>query len=261
MRSRSYLASCTRIGFAARGLLYIMLGLLVLNSGRIEGPDGVLRYLGSGFGKWLLVLMIVGFVGYGLWRLGDAFFGTEHPGGDKRSLAERVGAGASALIHLFLAWYTVKLVTEAGRASDGASASEQAAMVLELPGGQLLLGAIAIGLAIAGAMQLVKSIKCSFLADLDLRAQDEWVKWLGRAGYGARGVVFLLAAWFLIDAAVSGEAEDAAGIEQILAWLESPMNLIVAAGLFLFGLYSLVEARYRRIHLPDVDRMMADVRR
>ena len=166
----------------------------------------------------------------------------------------------SALIHLFLAWYAFKLVTEAGRSSS-ANVSEQAEMVLDLPGGQLLLGAIAIGLAIAGAMQLVKAAKCTFLAELDLRAQDEWVKWLGRAGFAARGIVFLLAAWFLIDAALSGEAEEAAGIEQILAWLQSPMNLIVAAGLFLFGLYSLVEARYRRIHLPDIDRLADEVRR
>src|SRR5687768_10665700 len=73
VRDRNYLALMTRVGFAARGLLYIVLGLLVVNSGRIEGPDGVLRYVGSGFGKWLLILMIVGFVGYGLWRLCDAF--------------------------------------------------------------------------------------------------------------------------------------------------------------------------------------------
>ena len=261
MRDRNYLALMTRVGFAARGLLYIVLGLLVVNSGRIEGPDGVLRYMGSGFGKWLLILMIVGFVGYGLWRLGDAFLGTEHHGHDKKSLAERVGAGASALIHLFLAWQAVKLATEADRSSGGATASDQAEMILDLPAGQLLLGAIAIGLAVAGVFQLVKSIKCTFLADLDLRAQDEWVKWVGRAGYGARGVVFLLAAWFLIDAALSGQSEDAAGIEQILAWLKSPMNLAVAAGLFLFGVYSLVEARYRRIHVPNVDRLAAEMRR
>ena len=261
MDNRNYLALWTRIGFAARGLLYVVLGLLVVGSGRIEGPDGVLRYLGGDYGKWLLMLMIVGFVGYGLWRLGDALFGTEHPGGDKRSLVERVGAAASALIHLLLAWQAVRLVIEAGRTSWTANANEQAAMVLALPAGQLLLGAIAIGLAVAGVMQLVKSVKCSFLADLDLRAQDEWVKWLGRAGYGARGVVFLLAGWFLIDAALSGRPEGAAGIEQILAWLESPMNWIVAAGLFLFGIYSLVEARYRRIHVPDIDRLTAEMRR
>ena len=260
MRKRNYVALCTRIGFVSRGLLYIMLGLLVLGSGRIEGPDGVLRYLGGGFGTWLLILMIVGFVGYGLWRVGDALFGTEHPGHGKRSLAERVGAGASALIHLLLAWYAVELVTEAGRSSGGASANEQAGMVLELPGGQLLLGAIAVGLAVAGVMQLVKAIKCTFLGELDLHAQDEWVKWLGRIGFAARGIVFLLAAWFLVDAALSGEAEEAAGIEQILAWLQSPMNLVIAAGLLLFGLYSLVEARYRRLHLPDVDRLAAEVR-
>lgn len=261
MHKEDYLALFTRIGFAARGLLYITLGLLVIASGRTASTEGILGYLGGGVGKWLLVIMTAGFLAYGLWRLSDALFGTEHPGHDKKALAHRIGAGASALIHLFLAWQALRLVIEAGQASaSGGGASEQAETVLQLPGGQLLLAAIAAGLAVAGVMQLVKAMKCSFLGDLDLRAQDDWVKWLGRIGYAARGLVFLLGGWFLIDAALSGNPREAAGIEQILAALSGPLALVLAAGLFLFGLYSLVEARYRKIRLPDVDHLAAEAR-
>ena len=260
MHKEDYLALFTRIGFAARGVLYIMLGLLVIGTGRAEGADGVLRYLGGGAGKWLLIVMTLGFIAYGLWRLSDAILGTEHPGNGNKAIAHRVGAAASAAVHLLLAWQSAKLVMAAGSSSSGGSASGQAQTVLELPAGQILLGAIAVGLAVAGVMQLVKAAKCSFLADLALRAQDDWVKWLGRGGYAARGVVFLLGGWFLADAALSGNSQEAAGIEQILSWLSSPMNLLLAAGLFLFGLYGLVEARYRRIRTPDIDGIAAQVR-
>jgi hypothetical protein len=38
-----------------------------------------------------------------------------------------------------------------------------------------------------------------------------------------------------------------------LSWLTNPFDLIVGAGLFGFGLFSLVEARYRRLHDVPVD--------
>ena len=37
-------------------------------------------------------------------------------------------------------------------------------------------------------------------------------------------------------------------MEEALRWLDSPIDLVVAAGLLLFGLFSLVEARFRIIH-------------
>jgi hypothetical protein len=75
---------------------------------------------------------------------------------------------------------------------------------------------------------------------------------LGRLGYAALGVVFTIIGIFLIVAAFQhnpGAAKGLGGALQTL--LQQPFGhvllLIVALGLIAYGLYSLAEARYRRI--------------
>ena len=96
--------------------------------------------------------------------------------------------------------------------------------------------------------------------DLVPEARRSAVKWLGRLGYFARGIVFLVAAYFLMTAAIDQESWKAGGTEQLFAWLSRPLSLGVAAGLFLFGLYGLVEAWYRNIHTPDIDGLAAEAK-
>ena len=59
----------------------------------------------------------------------------------------------------------------------------------------------------------------------------------------------------LFRAAQGSQASQAGGMQEALAWLTSPWDVIVAIGLGLFGLFSLVEARYRVIHDVPVDEM------
>jgi hypothetical protein len=68
--------------------------------------------------------------------------------------------------------------------------------------------------------------------------------------------VVLLVGWFLVNAALEASPNEAGGIGQALRTLreqpQGPLLLaIVALGLMLFGAYSLVEARFRRIQVGD----------
>ena len=76
--------------------------------------------------------------------------------------------------------------------------------------------------------------------------------WTGRTGYAARGVVFAIMGFFLLQAARSSEASQAGDMGEALTSLPDTLQKVVAAGLFLFGLFSLVEARFRRINDPQV---------
>ena len=260
MDASARLTTLTRVGFAARGLLYIVIAVLVLQSGRAEGPSGALDHLADGGGKWLLALMAAGFVGYGIWRLSDAAFNIERHDPDAKGIRQRVGAGGSGIVHLLLAWQAVRLM-QGSSVGGGNGAQENAETALQLPGGQLLLIAAGLVLLGAGAFQLIKAAKASFCDKLEAGvANRAWVKTVGRIGYGARGVVFLISGYFILKAGLEERAGEAGGMEQALAWLTEPWDMLVAIGLLMFGFFSLVEARYRVIHAVPVDGLAREAR-
>lgn len=244
-QAASRLTMLTRLGFAARGLLYLVIAALVITTGRTEDPAGALRFLGQGGGKVLLIILTAGLIAYGIWRLSDAAFDIERHGNGKSAMAERAGAAASGLVHFFLAWQAIKLTEGIASAQEG-GAQQQASSVLQLPGGATLLllgGLILVGV---GIFQLVKAVKASFLKHLEPRiASENWVEWTGRAGYAARSIVFLITGAFLFNSGLAEQASEAGGMAEALTWLNHPWDSVVAAGLMAFGLFSLIEARYR----------------
>ncbi|MDR6146034.1 MULTISPECIES: DUF1206 domain-containing protein [unclassified Sphingomonas] len=252
MNANSRLTALTRIGFATRGLLYLVIAFLILRTGRAEDPSGAIEYLGRGGGQILLGIIAVGLVAYGIWRLADAALDIERHGTDRKGVMERVGAGVSGAVHLFLAWQAVAVMRGAALSGDGTR--EGARTALQLPGGWALVLVGAVVLAALGAVQLVKATKGSFLRYLDASvARQRWVQWSGRAGYAARGLVFLISGYLLARAGIEEQAGEAGGMARVLSWLTNPFDLIVGAGLLAFGLFSLVEARYRRLHDVPVD--------
>jgi Domain of Unknown Function (DUF1206) len=246
----------TRLGFAARGFLYLIIAWLAFGTGRAEDLTGALEHLRGE--RALLILILAGFLAYGFWRVTDALFDSEGHGEGKKGALGRAGAGASGIIYLFLAWQAWRLLK--GDGGSGGGAQEQAGTVMNLPGGTLLIEIAGVILFLAGLWQLKRAISCDFCKHLrpDIQHQG-WVKWMGRGGYGARGVIFIVTAIFLISAGLSGDPGEAGGMQDALRWMDSPVNLIVAAGLALFGAFSLVEARFRQINPPPVDRVAASL--
>lgn len=242
----------TRLGFAARGMLYILIAFLAIATGRTEDLTGAIEYVGHGLGKVLLIAIAVGLATYSLWRLSDAALGTEHPGTHWKALGKRAVAGGIGVIYAYLSYKALRVIL-AGRAGTMGTA-EQADTVLDLPGGDLVLSAVAIGLAIGGANQLWKAVHCKFMRRLREGAgQKEWIKWMGRIGYAARGIIFFVVAWTVYRAASDHKPTEAGNLESALDILRGPLLTPIAAGLMLFGLFSLVEARYRSIHKPPTD--------
>ncbi|HEU0045778.1 DUF1206 domain-containing protein [Sphingomonas sp.] len=248
MNASAQLTTLTRIGFATRGLLYLVIAFLVIRTGRAEDPAGALRVLGEGGGRLLLGVMAAGLAAYGLWRLADAAFDLERHGSDRKGALERLAAGASGVVHGFLAWQAVRLIQ--GVSSGGGGGTQEGTQTaLELPGGPVLVLIGAAVLAGVGVAQLIKAAKGTFLRYLEPAvAQQPWARWSGRAGYAARGLVFLITGFFLFRAGLDEQASEAGGMAEALAWLSSPWDIVIALGLLGFGLFSLIEARYRVLH-------------
>jgi hypothetical protein len=247
-----------RFGFVTRGLLYILIAWLVVATVRTEDLTGVMEYLGSGIGRWVMIFLVAGMSGYGLWRLGDAAFGMDSGRHHPKAWRRRLAAAGSGAIYLYLAFKAFRIMLGAHHVGGGAH--ENAATALHLPAGDLALWVAAAVLAGAGVVQLWKARSCSFLNHLDEAARRPFAKWLGRIGYSARGVIFLTVGWLLARAAMNRSAAEAGGLEQALDALRGPLEIPVAAGLALFGVYSLVEARYRSIHKPPVEEVKRKVK-
>ncbi len=254
MTASTRLRTLTRIGFATRGVLYGVIAYLVIRAGRAEDPGGAMAYLGEGSGKFLLGVMAAGLLAYGIWRLADAAVNIEGHDADKKGVLERVGAALSGLAHLFLTWQAIQLMQ--GAASGGNGVQESARTALTFPGGGiaiLLAGAVVL---LVGIVQLMRAAKGSFLRHLEPEmATRAWVAWSGRAGYAARGVVFLIVSYFLVAAGLNASSSGVGGMDAALAWLENPVDIIVALGLFGFGLFSLIEARWRVLQSVPVERL------
>jgi len=244
----------TRIGFAARGLLYLIVGFLALKLGRAEDADGALQWVGGRTGGIVVGALAIGFAAYGIWRVLDALFDTQRKGRDFKGVAGRLAGSLSGLIHLGLAYSAARLALGDGPGGgSGDSAESGAAAAMSVPGGEAVLVVAGAILAVAGLAQFAVALGRRFRRHLSPEAQSRW--WViaaGVGGHAARGVIFLAAAWLVFKAGLHHEAEEAGALGDALLSLPAALRAAVAAGLCLFGAYSLIEARYRILPDPDV---------
>ncbi|MBD3765014.1 MAG: DUF1206 domain-containing protein, partial [Rhodobacterales bacterium] len=195
MGSIARFETLTRIGFAARGLTYILIGWLALRVGQTAGPSDALGTLADGgAGRLVLVLAAVGLFAYGAWRLLEAALDLEGAGDGAKGGAVRASHALSGAAHLFLGFSALQLALgDTSGGGDGENARAATSWILDLPAGGILVRLIAAGLMIAGAYQVVEAVQLRFLKQLEpAAASKDWVKWAGRLGYLARGAVFVL---------------------------------------------------------------------
>lgn len=252
----------TRIGFAARGLMYLLVAYFAVRLGRAEDAGEALAHLRTGPGFAMLAGMALGFVAYGIWRLVDAGFDVEGLGNGVKGAGVRLAHAGSGFIHLWLGFKTIRLALGDAAAKGGSSeaAESGAATAMTLPGGDLLLIAAAAILLAVAANQLVKAARRRFLRHLTPAAQRKpWVIFLGVAGYAARGLLFATAAWLLYRSQAEHSPAAAGGLGDALTNLPGLFRILAAAGLAMFGAYSLIEARYRVIRDPQVVHRVARV--
>ena len=242
-----------RLGFAAKGAVYIMMGLIAASAaftggGRTAGSSGALASLAdSTWGRLALGLIAVGLAGYVVWRAISALMNPEHEKAGKRAFY-----AITAVLYAGLALEAVRLAM--GRFGGGDdSASHWSAELMSHPFGQLLMGAAGVGVLVYGLQQIWHGWRVDLDERLDMTAMSRggraWTVRLGRFGLAARGVVFAIIGGFFLVAAIQSDPSEARGIGGALSMMrEVPWLLgIVALGLVAYGLYQIVRARYRRI--------------
>lgn len=249
----------SRAGFVARGLIYAIVGALALklalgHGGKLTNQQGALHTVAhQPFGKLLLTAVAVGLAGYSLWRLVRATIGHGPEGSD--SGLDRVAAFASGIAYGAVCVLAVEILAGAGTSQAG-SPKKATAGVLGWPGGSWIVGLAGVAMVGVGLYQGYRGITKAFLDDSKTAEMGPlvrtWIGWIGTVGHLARMVVFALIGVFLVKAAVDFNPHAAIGLDGALAKIVhrpyGPVALaIVAAGLIAFAVYSLSDARFRKI--------------
>lgn len=257
-----------RLGFAAKGAVYFVVGLLAAQAavgvgGQTTDSEGALQAIVTQpFGKFLLSIVALGILGYVLWRVVEAIFDPEHAGEElnAKRIAKRLGYAFSALVYAGLAFTAVKLILGTG-GGGGDSTQDWTARFLAQPFGQWLVGLgglIVVGVGLSYFYQAYTAkFQRKFKQHQMSPTEQKWAKRVGQFGIAARGIVFTIIGIFLILAAIQSDASQARGLGGALAALAQqpfgPWLLgLVALGLIAYSIYSLIEARYRQITRPAI---------
>lgn len=255
-----------RIGYGARGFVYLSAGVLILLAavdlvGDAVGIKGALDWLAlRPLGRLWAFLVGLGLAAFVMWRVLQAVFDADHEGVSRHGLATRLGQAFSGFSYAALSFAAFTLLVHAPEgdpAVEGVIRSqEQAATVLSLPFGKWLL--IGVGLMIfgVGAANVVRAWREDFTAYLACSAKTcRRVAPLAQIGHVARGLAYLPLAALVVLAGLKSEASDVTSLGAALEAVErqpagSWILVAGALGFVAFGSFSFIEARFRRIRPP-----------
>lgn len=254
-----------RVGYVAKGIVYVAIGFLAfqaafLSGGATTNKEGALREIvRQPFGEVVLLLVIVGFAGYGLWQLVRGLMDSEHVGTDMKGLFNRARYIGAGVVYLGLAGVAAQIMLSNGASGGGGNSSEMwTARIMAQPFGRWLVGLAGLVVIGAAVNQFYIALSEKFLDKFKVEEMDERerevVTYSGKIGLMARGVVVGIVGWFLIQAAWQYDPQEVGGLGEALRALAlqpyGPWLLgIVALGLIVYGVYAIVQGRYRVVHV------------
>ena len=249
-----------RFGFIAYGVMHALVAWLAVQIAFGHAPaegdqSGAFQTLArNGFGKVLLVLVVIGLVALVVWQALAAAVGHNDEQGRRRT-AERVFSAVRAVIYAVLAWTAIKVVVGAGSSSAQKQQSGTSSL-LGSGGGRFLVGLIGVVLIGIGVGMAVYGLTAKFERKLETgrmrRSTKRTVRTLGQGGYTAKGVAYTIVGVLLMIAAVHRDPSRSRGLDGALRTLArqpaGPWLLtLVALGFLAFAVFCLGQARYRKV--------------
>ncbi|WKK77318.2 DUF1206 domain-containing protein [Marivirga salinae] len=251
-----------RFGIFTKGFVYCLIGALTLTAaistrGKKTGTGGVLSTIvEQPFGQILLGITAAGLLGYVFWKFYQAIADPEEKGNDLNGLFTRAGYASSGVFYGFLAFTALKMLFFA---EEGSGEDNQSFVVslLSKPHGQILVGIFAVAFLGKAGYQIYIAYSGIFknrvqAAELDNRVERIIIN-SGYVGYTARGIVVGIISYLIFHAAFTANSKSAGGTKDAFNFIQNEFGLFVlavlAVGLFAFGFFLLVKARYRTINI------------
>ena len=126
-----WVALLARLGYAIKGVVYLVIGFLAVQlaagvGGKATDQRGAIQTISTlPLGKFLLVVVTIGLVGFALWCFIQALFDTEGKGRKVKGIIARIGYAAVGVAYLILAFGTFRIVTGSGSAGNSSTTTTQ----------------------------------------------------------------------------------------------------------------------------------------
>jgi len=255
---RPYVQWLARAGYAARGLVFVILAYFtaaaaIAGGQPVGGTDALRTLLWAPLGSALVAMLTVGLLCFALWREAQFILDLDRIGSDAMGLARRVAYGGAGVFYAGFALVSLSMLVGPDVATSEGEVHDWSAWLLHQPFGRVALGAIGVAIIIAAVCIGVAGTRAQFRRRIELEpAARRLVAALGCVGYLTRAAVFLLIGVFIIFAAFRSNPREAAGLAGALMAIKDQayggvLLAVTALGLLAFGAYGLAEALYRRI--------------
>ena len=252
-------SSLLRIGSAAKGLVYFLMGLFCLGtvvniSTGTSGPEETIAWLGRNpYGQVVYFVLGTGILCYAAWRLYEAFLDPFARGKSFAALFYRLNCIIVGICYGALAVYSFRRLF---RFYDGGEIRKDALqLVLQLPYGAAITYIIAVAVVGAGISALYTGFSNAHMRDVDnwalTRVQRKGFEIVGAVGLGGVAAVYFIMAYSLYRVAQMNYADNFMGVGDSLAYLEGwsvglMLMLITGVGLLAYGIFMFLLAYYER---------------
>ncbi|RYC13800.1 DUF1206 domain-containing protein [Nocardioides zhouii] len=246
-----------RIGLVTYGVVHLLVGWLALQLAFGEKEDqtsnsGALHYLSEQpLGGFLVWVIAIGMLFLVVWRLLEFAFGYPEESDDAKRWRKRATSLGKAIIYGVIAYSAFKTATGDGGGKGGTDS--MTAKIMNLSGGQLIVGAIALAIIGYGISLIIRGWTEKFRENLDAQGQSgqdgSAYVMLGKVGYIAKGVSIGIVGGLFGYAAITHEAKKSGGLDQALQTvLEQPFGQVlltaIALGIAAYGLFCFARARH-----------------
>lgn len=250
-----WLERAVRVGLVAYGVVHLLVGWLALQLA-LHDPSGAASQQGAmhelaqkSYGGLLLWAVGVGLFLLAGWQVIEAVAGHRNHDNPQR-LLQRLFSAGRAVVYAALGYSALR--TAVG-SNASAPKDRLTARVMDLPFGQLLVGAIGVGIIAIGVGLAWQFVSRSFLDSLGYDATaGRWATPLigvALVGFVAKGVAFALVGGLFVWAAYTYDPKKAGGLDAALHTLQgetlgSWLLGVIGVGIACFGLYCFAWARY-----------------
>lgn len=252
VESSSVFEKAARAGFAAAGVIHLLVGVLALVivfGGKTDSSQsGALKAIaGAPAGFVLLWVLAVALWCLAVW---EGFAGVLVRGDRPHRWGRRLTEWGRGVVFLVLGGIAASVALGA-KPDSNRSAEEVSGHLISLPGGVFVLGAIGIGIGAAGVTFVVIGIRRGFRKRMSLPhgRLGTMITVLGAVGYLAKGAALVTVGVLVLVAAVKVDPKAAGGLDSamsaLLALPAGPfLTAAVGVGFIIYGVFGFFRARY-----------------